>query len=136
MKSLTATCLIVVLLCACKKIIEQQKENAIIDAMTNGQWVITSFVRDGSNITASFGEYSFQYHRDYTVDAIRNNNAELKGTWNGDPATMTITATFTTSTEPLVLLNGPWHIDNNSWTYVVASQTNGAEQKKLRLEKK
>lgn len=119
----------------CKKAIEKIKENAVISAMTDGQWVITIFETNGTNITTDFNGYKFQYHKNYTVDAIRNGVVEKTGTWDGDPNTMIITANFLNASHPLLLINGNWHIDNNSWTYVVASQKTGGDTKKLRLEK-
>ena len=119
----------------CKKTIEKIKENAVINAMTDGQWVITIFEKDGTVITTDFTGYKFQYHKNYTVDAIKNGAVEKTGTWNGDANTMMITASFLNASHPLDMINGNWHIDDNSWTYVVASQTGGGETKKLRLEK-
>ncbi len=125
----------VLLLTGCKKTIEKIKENAVIDAMTEGQWVVTKFVKNGTAITSDFANYKFQFHSNKTVDAIKNSIVEKTGTWDGDANSMTITANFPNVVEPLVLLNGNWHIDNNSWTFVVASQNSGTETKTLRLEK-
>ena len=119
----------------CQKAIEKKAENAIISAMTDGQWVITNFVNNGFTITSDFSAYKFQYYSNYTVDAIKNGVVENTGTWNGDPATMMITANFNGAVAPLDLINGSWHIDDNSWTYVVASQASGSTIKRLRLEK-
>lgn len=119
----------------CKKTIDKIKENAVISAMTDGQWIITSFKKDGTVITSDFTGYKFQYHSNRTVDAIKNGVIEKTGTWDGDAATMTITANFSNSVPPLSLLNGTWHVDNNSWTFVVASQNTSTETKSLRLEK-
>ncbi len=103
--------------------------------MTDGQWVITNFVNNGFTITSDFSAYKFQYYSNYTVDAIKNGVVENTGTWNGDPSTMMITANFTNALSPIDLINGDWHIDDNSWTYVVASQASGSTIKRLRLEK-
>ena len=86
-------------------------------------------------ITSDFSAYKFQYYSNYTVDAIKNGIVENTGTWDGDPNTMTITANFTNASSPIDLINGGWHIDNNSWTFVVASQSSGGITKSLRLEK-
>ena len=123
------------LLAGCKKTIDRIKENAVLSAMTDGQWVITNFEVNGAVITSDFNGYKFQYHKNYTVDAIKNGVVEKTGTWDGDPGTMTITANFQGANHPLVLINGAWLIVNNSWAYVVATQTLGTETRKLRLEK-
>lgn len=134
-RTATAICLLL-LLSGCKKYIEEKKENIIIEAMTNGQWAITSFVKGGTDITSSFESYKFQYYSNRTVDAIKNGTVENTGTWDGDVYTMTTWANFNNASAALALINGNWHIDNNSWTYVVASQTSGSETKLMRLEKK
>ncbi len=134
-KKILTALLIAAILTSCKKTIEKIQENAVIKAMTDGQWVVTSFVKNGSVVTSDFSGYKFQFYSNYTVDAIKNAAVEKSGTWQGDASAMTITANFSNITEPLSLLNGVWHIDNNSWTYVVASQNSGGETKSLRLEK-
>jgi hypothetical protein len=122
-------------LAGCKKTIEKKAENAIMKAMTDGQWVITSFISDGSNITSDFSVYRFQYFDNYTVDAIKNGTVENTGSWDGDVNTMSITANFPGATNPLLLLNGTWHVTDNSWTYVEATMTIGNTTRSLRLDK-
>ena len=119
----------------CKKTIEKIGEDLIVKAMTNGQWKVTSFTQNGTNITSSFANYKFQYYSDKTVDAINNGTVEMRGSWDGSATTMTTYALFTNASNPLALINGSWHIDNNSWTYVVATQTIGTETKTMRLDK-
>ena len=126
---------LVFILGGCKKTIDKLKENAVISAMTDGQWVITNFVKNGAVITPDFSTYKFQYYSNKTVDAINNGVVEKTGTWDGDASAMTITANFPNSGATLTLINGSWHIDNNSWTFVVASQNSNNETKTLRLEK-
>lgn len=103
--------------------------------MTDGQWVITNFTQNGNNITSAFSPYKFKYYSNKTVDAIKNGTVEKTGTWDGNASTMTTSANFTSAGYPLTLLNGNWLIDNNSWTFVVATQTIGTETKTMRLEK-
>ncbi len=124
-----------VLLTACKKTIEKKAEDAILKAMTDGQWVITNFTTNGTDITSDFTGYKFQYFSDYTVDAIKNGTVEKTGTWLGDANTMNISADFPNAVNPLLLLNGTWHITDNSWTYVKATMTVGSEVRTLRLDK-
>src|SRR5262245_61537910 len=119
--------LLVLLFSGCKKTVEKIQENAIIKAMTDGQWVITSFVRSGNDITPDFSGYKFQYYANETVDAIKNGTVEKKGGWKGDVNAMSISAQFENASSPLSLINGTWHIDNNSWTFVVATLVGGTE---------
>ena len=103
--------------------------------MTNGQWAITSFTQNGTDITASFSGYKFQYYSNKTVDAIKNGIVEKTGNWDGNATNRTTWADFPNATTPLSLINGTWQINNNGWTFVVSSQTIGAEVRTMRLDK-
>ena len=135
MKKIPVFIVLIVLLGGCKKAIENKQEDLVLKAMTDGQWVITSFTHNGTNITSDFSSYKFKYYSNKTVDAINNGTVEKTGSWDGNASTLTISANFTNAVYPLTLINGGWHIDNNSWTFVVASQNAGSETKSLRLDK-
>lgn len=132
---------IVAILCSflfcisCKKAVEKKAEDIIVKAMTDGQWVVTSFVNNGTDVTTDFSSYKFQYYSNLTVEAIKNGSVEQTGSWAGDAPNMNISANFNTAANPLVLINGTWHITDNSWTYVVATLTVGTETRTLRLQK-
>lgn len=120
---------------SCKKTIEQIQEDLVIKAMTDGQWKITNFVYNSNNITTDFDTYRFKYYSNKTVDAINNGTVEKTGNWDGNSSNMTTWANFTGAVHPLILINGTWQITRNSWTYVEASQTVGADTKTMRLDK-
>lgn len=122
-------------LSGCKKTIEKIQEDLVIKAMVDGQWAVTSFKLNGTDITSDFANYRFKYYSNKTVDAINNGVVEKTGTWDGNASTMTTWANFNAPAYPLSLINGNWHIDNNSWTFVVATQTNGTDAKTMRLDK-
>ena len=124
-----------VFILSCKKTKENIYEDLVIKAMTNGQWSITSFTLNGTNITSDFAGYKFQYYSNKTVDAIKNGTVEKTGSWDGNASTMTTSANFPSAINPLLLINGNWSITNNSWTYVVATQTVGSDVKNMRLDK-
>ena len=105
-------------------------------AITDGQWVITEFQVNDSNATANFSPYIFQYFSNYTVNAIKNGVIEQTGNWQGDVNTMNIFADFPNAANPLQLINGTWHVTDNSWTYVKATMSIGSEVRILRLDKK
>jgi len=120
----------------CKEQIEEQQQNIIIQAMTNGEWTVTSFLKAGTNVTTDFSPYKFKFNNDYTVNAITINNGMVeKGTWNADASAKTITSNFPNASTPLSLLNGTWNITNNSWTWVEATKITGSETHTLRLDK-
>jgi len=127
--------LTVLLFSGCKEAIEEKKENMILDAMTDGRWVVTNYTKGSINATPSFSDYAFQFHRDRTVDALKSSAFEKKGLWQENANNLTIQATFTNVNEPLILLNGTWQITKTSWTSVDAFQIINGEQHVLRLEK-
>ena len=119
------------LLPGCKKTIEKQKENLIVEAMTDGKWKVASFTDDSSDLTSSFSGYSFQYYENRTVDAFQSGTLDKSGTWTEDIDNLNISANFAGVSNPLALINGTWHIEESDWVYVIASQGN----KLMRLEK-
>ena len=135
MKKLFLTLLIPLLFISCKKTIQQIQQDLVLKAMTDGEWAITRFTQNGNDITSDFTGYRFKYYENKTVDAKLNGLVQKTGNWDGSASTMTTWANFDNATHPLVLINGSWHIDRNSWIYVEATQTNGSEVKTMRLDK-
>ncbi len=135
MNKIITLLLFAITLSGCKKAIENIQEDLVIKAMTDGQWKVTSFIQNGTDITVDFSTYRFKYYSDKTVDAIKSGIFEKKGNWDGNASTMTTYANFTSPTYPLILINGSWQITNNSWTFVVATQSVGADTKTMRLDK-
>jgi hypothetical protein len=119
------------------KIIEKQQENLLMAAITNGQWVVTSFHKGSTDVTADFSGYKFQFKDNYTVDAIKNGIVEKTGTWAaaGNAQAQTMTSNFANSTQPLILLNGTWNIITTTWTSVEASMMVNSEIYTIRLDK-
>ena len=134
-KLLLFSCLSLLFFSGCKKAIDAALDDAIIKSMTSGQWVITSFKNNGTDITSDFSAYKFQYYSNKTVDAIKDGAVENTGNWDGSAVNKTTWASFPGNSLPVALLNGTWKITNNTWTYVMASQTNGSETKTFRLDK-
>ena len=126
------TVIILVLLAGC---IKKKQEDMVVNAMVEGQWKVTKFIKGSSEITPDFAPYKFQFKTNFTVDAINNGTVEKTGSWNADATTQTITSNFTNASAPLTLLNGTWQITNNSWTWVEATQSLNGELYSLRLEK-
>jgi hypothetical protein len=135
MKKILVFSFLVFLFTGCKKTIQNIQEDLVIKAMTDGQWAITSFSLNGTNITSDFSVYKFKYYKNKTVDAINNGAVERTGNWDGNSANKTTWASFSGAPNPIALINGTWNIVRNSWTYVEATQTVGSETKTMRLDK-
>lgn len=135
MKKLIWLFLAVCLAGACKKVIEDKKKDLILDAMTNGQWYVYSFLDGDSDISISFTPFTFQFYRDGTVSGFTA-STEDKGLWVGDPNALTINADFPTATEPVSKLNTIWKLTNYTYDYVKAEATVNGVLRKLYLKKK
>ena len=110
-------------------------KNAIIDAMTSGYWKVTTFNDNGTDKTADFGLYKFQFKTNFSVNAINGSTVEKTGTWEANATEKTITSNFSNAAVPIILLNGTWQITNNSWTFVEATKSTGSGVMTLRLDK-
>jgi len=135
MKNILAFVFIIVLAGCSKEKKQKIQENLILKAMTDGQWKVTSYNKGGTIITSDFSSYKFQFKTNLTVDAINGGTVEKTGNWNADPASQSITSTFVGATDPLIYLNGTWHITQTTWTSVDATQTVNGEVRTLQLDK-
>lgn len=127
--------LIILALASCEKAIEKAKEDAVIDAMTNGRWIVQEYLKGATSVKSSFAPYQFQFKKNETVDAINNGSVERTGTWQANSSAMTISSQFSNTGEPLSLLNGTWTIKSTTWTSVDAERTEGSELRILKLIK-
>src|SRR5687768_18575470 len=111
---LTAVIASSLFLFSCKKSYENAVEEAVISAITTGNWNVTEYIKGGTNVTSSFSEYKFMFQNNRTVDAIRNNVVEASGAWEENAQARSIYAQFAPSTAAsLQLLNGTWQITKN-----------------------
>ncbi|MES2881921.1 MAG: hypothetical protein V4676_07230, partial [Bacteroidota bacterium] len=90
---------LLLLITSCNK--EKIQQNAVVDAMTSGQWKVVNFVNAGTNVTTDFATYKFQFKENLTVDAINNTTVEKTGSWNADANARTITSNFNGAINPL-----------------------------------
>jgi len=120
----------------CKKKVENVKEDLLIKLIVSGQGAVTKYTKGATDVTADFSPYSFQFKKDFTVDAINNGTVEASGTWNGEIATKTIVSNFPNPNPILSRLNGTWHIKDSGLDYVESTQTISGNACFLRLKKK
>ena len=62
MKKLIPLIAHLIFLTGCKKTVENVQQDLVIQAMTDGQWVVTSFTLNSTNITTDFSTYKFKYY--------------------------------------------------------------------------
>jgi hypothetical protein len=106
---------------SCKKYIQQQEQNALVNLVTQGTWRVTGYVDHDTNITANFAGYSFQFDQNGTVYGILNSQ-QTKGTWTASVSDKSITSNFPSAPYPLNLLNYTWKI-TDSYNDSVAART-------------
>ena len=54
----------------CAKTKEKIERNIIIDAVTNGRWVVQALTENGVDVTSEFSTYEFQFYENGTIQAI------------------------------------------------------------------
>jgi hypothetical protein len=59
MKPIVVSLVFALLLSGCKKAIEEKQKDLVIQAMINGQWIITNFVHNGTTKTDDSMAISF-----------------------------------------------------------------------------
>jgi hypothetical protein len=107
---------------SCKKYIQQQEQNALVNLVTQGTWRVTGYLEnDTNNITAGFSGYSFQFNENGTVYGILNQQ-QTAGTWSADVSTKSITSNFPSAPYPLSMLNYTWTV-TDSYPDSVAAKT-------------
>lgn len=120
---------------SCKKAIEKKTRDMLVDAITNGYWIVEQYVEKQADITTDFTGYDFKFSENGTVISIYS-GANTNGTWAGNVSDYTITSDFPTASDPLKKLNGVWKLVDSDWDYVKAEMIVGSEKNILKLRKK
>jgi hypothetical protein len=110
----------VVYLSSCKKYIQQQEENAIVSAVTNGVWFVEDYMQNDSDITTTFSGYLFKFDANGTVTGTKD-SLSVKGTWSANIGARTISSNFPAVGLPLRNLNETWKITDSYTNFVVAN---------------
>ncbi|MBN8851817.1 MAG: hypothetical protein BGO55_05920 [Sphingobacteriales bacterium 50-39] len=114
--------LIVALSFSCKKLIQQQEQQAVLNIITNGNWYVYQYLQGDSNITANFSGYLFKFTTYGTVTGTKG-GVSSTGTWSADINARTITSNFPSAGPPVSLLNGIWKIKDSGTDFVLATYT-------------
>jgi hypothetical protein len=120
---------------SCKKAIEKKAQDMIMDAMTNGEWIVEQYLEGSNNISSQFQNYYFKFNSNGTVTGTINSNS-TNGTWVGNPSDYTITSEFPSAGDPLKKLNGVWKMKDSYWDFVKAEMATASGTNVLMLRKK
>jgi hypothetical protein len=121
---------------ACKKAIQDAKEDFVVNLIVSNLWVISNFTEGPANITSQFAEYEFKFNRDLSVFGRKAGQPDAVGTWRGDASAMTITSAFPSGPAPLHKLTGVWNITRTTLSSVKATRTEAGTVMNLELQKK
>jgi hypothetical protein len=114
--------LLLVIPFSCKKYIQQQEQNALVDLVTSGTWRVTGYLdHQTNNLTDSFSGYSFQFYENGTVYGTRS-GIQTNGTWSANVNSKSITSNFPSAIFPIDMLNHVWTI-TDSYSDSVAAKT-------------
>ena len=114
---------------------KEVQKNIIIQAVTNGRWMVQTFTENTLDVSSEFQTYEFQFYENGTVQGI-SGSVITNGTWTANPDERTITSVFPAGNDTLKRLNDTWRIFNNSFTLVEANPTNVGRTAYLKLIKK
>jgi hypothetical protein len=113
---------LLLLLCSCKHYIQQKEQDALEAVVTSGEWYVSGYEQNDSNITSSFSGYLFKFDANNTVTATLGNAAGITGDWSDNISARTVTANFSGAAAPLVYLNATWTI-TDSYTDSVSAKS-------------
>lgn len=119
---------------SCKKFVEDQQRKAVMSFITNGSWVVTSYLVDTVSITSQFEGYTFKFEENGTVTGYNGSFTEI-GTWVGEVSDYSITSEFPSAGDPLKKLNGHWIIKDSGLTFVKADLKSDSSILHLHLTK-
>jgi len=120
---------------SCKKFIQQQEQNYIVDLVTKGQWRITNYLDHQTiNITDSFAGYAFQFNKNNTLYGVKFGQ-QTNGTWSVDISKKSITTIFPTASYPITMLNRTWIVTDSYVDSVAAKSAVDSSYDILNLHK-
>lgn len=120
---------------SCKKAIEKKAANMIMEAITNGEWIVEQYFEGSNNLSNQFQNYYFKFNTNGTLTGSTDSSV-TNGTWTPNVSDYTITSDFPTAVDPLIKLNGVWKLKDSDWDYVKAEMATSGGTKVLILRKK
>lgn len=120
----------------CKKVVEENARRVLLDLMTNGRWVVQTFTEAGTDLSADYAGWEFQFYDNGTVDGL-NGTQKVTGTWAVDEIRLTIQSAFPAgSPAALIKLSETWNLTKTTLSYVEAKPANTNRTAYLKLVRK
>jgi hypothetical protein len=120
---------------SCEKA-EQFLQKAILkQIITNDRWVVETFTVSGTDVTADYTPFEFEFNTNGTVTAYKVTDAII-GDWKEDISTMSIETHFNSTIEPLQRFNTIWYVGKTASNFVEARAVTANAVFTLKLVKK
>jgi hypothetical protein len=120
---------------SCKKTIDKQKEDYVMNVLTNGRWYLENYTENYLDYTFDFMEFEFQFYENGKLDAITTSST-IPGTWIGDVNNLTVPVNFPGTTTQLVRLNHVWQFLGANVGLVFAETVTSTQKISIRFKKK
>jgi hypothetical protein len=132
---LLAGILVIMPMNACKKSVQNLKEDYVLGVMTQGRWYLENYTEYGVDKTSDFQAYEFQFYKDYRLDAISSSGVTT-GTWAGDVNSITLTVNLGSTSDVLKRLNHVWKFIRSNIGLAFAETTTPNGLISIRLKRK
>lgn len=120
---------------SCEKAEQFIQKAVLSQIITNDRWVVEIFTVSGTDVTAEYAPYEFEFNTNGTVSAIQSTSSVV-GEWKEDLNTLSIFTNFKNPTPTLERFNNVWYINKTSATYVEAKAVTATAVFTLKLVKK
>ena len=116
---LVAVLMLSTIFSSCEKAEQFLQKAVLSQIITTDRWVVETFAVAGTDVTAEYAPYEFEFSKNGIVTAFKSTEA-IQGDWKEDLNAMSIETHFTNPTLTLQRFNTVWYIGKSAPTYVEA----------------
>ncbi len=116
---LVAVLMLSIIFSSCEKAEQFLQKAVLSQIITTDRWVVETFAVAGTDVTAEYAPYEFEFSKNGIVTAFKSTEA-IQGDWKEDLNAMSIETHFTNPTLTLQRFNTVWYIGKSAPTYVEA----------------
>ena len=132
---LVAVLILSIIFSSCEKAEQFLQKAVLTQIITSDRWVVETFAVSGTDVTAEYAPYEFEFNKNGSVTAFKSTEAIL-GDWKEDLNAMSIETHFSNPTETLQRFNHVWYVGKSAPTYVEARAVTANGILNLKLVKK
>lgn len=133
--TLVAVMLLSFVFSSCEKAEQFIQKAVLSQVITSDRWIVETFAVSGTDVTAEYVPYEFEFNKNGTVTAFRSTESIL-GDWKEDLNAMSIETHFSDPAVTLQRFNNVWYIGKSAATYVEARAVTATGVLNLKLVKK